>query len=357
MKKVVLTGGGTAGHVIPNLAIAPLLESAGCRLIYICAKNGMERPIVERSGIPYYAISAGKLRRYFSLKNFTDPFRILSGYFESKKVLRKEKPDLVFSKGGFVTVPVVFAAKKLGVPVVLHESDYTPGLANRLCIPRAKKVCVSFEASMKHIPKEKCVLTGAPIRAELFLGEAEKGRLFLGFSGKKPILLIMGGSLGAQAVNDAFDAAAKVILERFDVVHLRGKEKLNLSLNGLDGYRQFEYISEELPDLFAAADIVLSRSGAGAIFELLALHLPALLVPLPLESSRGDQILNAQYFKNKGYAMVLPQEEITPERLSDDLFKLYDNVSVYKQNMENSGVSNGTKAVADVILSVLEEKK
>lgn len=262
---------------------------------------------------PYSGISSGKLRRYFSIKNFTDPFRILSGYFQAKKILKKEQPDILFSKGGYVTVPVVFAANQTQGSVVLHESDYTPGLANKLCIPKAQKVCVSFESAAQQIEGGKCVLTGSPVRAELFAGTRERGLTRLGFDGSKPVLLIMGGSLGALAINDAIDMILDRLLSEFDIVHIRGEKKLNPAFQGKRGYAQFEFVSQELPDIFAAADYMISRAGANAIFEILALQIPALLIPLPLEASRGDQILNAKFFEKKGFSHVLEQNAITPE--------------------------------------------
>lgn len=355
-EKILLTGGGTAGHCTPNLALLPYLKERDIDVIYIGTKDGIEKDIITEANIKYYPISAGKLRRYFSLKNFTDPFKILAGYFQAKKIIKKEQPDLVFSKGGFVTVPVVFAAKAKKIPVVLHESDYTPGLANRLCIPKAQKVCVSFEAAAKHIDGDKSVVTGAPVRGELLSGNAEKGRQLLGFDEKKPILLIMGGSLGAQAVNDAVDEAIDELLEIFQIAHIRGKGKLNPDIKR-EGYVQMEYISEELPDVFACADMMLSRAGANAIFEILALALPALLVPLPAASSRGDQVLNAKYFEQKGYSMVIDQDDITPDALTSALKELSCRAQELRDNMKNSGMTNGAENVCKVIFSVMDDHK
>lgn len=354
-RKLILTGGGTAGHATPNLALLPILQQDGFEVKYIGTKNGIERQIIERAQVPYYPISSGKLRRYFSLKNFTDPFRIARGYFQARKILRRERPAAVFSKGGFVTVPVVFAASHLHIPVVLHESDYTPGLANRLCIPRAQKVCVAFEATAKHIAGGKCVVTGSPVRSELFSGDRARGLNFLGFDGNKPLLLIMGGSLGAQAINEAVDASIDTLLAQFDIAHIRGAQKCNPALDGRAGYRQFEYLSEELPDLFAAADFMLSRAGANAVFEILALCIPALLIPLPKESSRGDQILNADFFVRSGFSHVLDQAKLTPESLVKALAALQQDAPQLRQAMRESSMGNGTQNVIDVIYSVLEK--
>lgn len=353
-RKIVLTGGGTAGHVMPNLALIPGLKENGFDIAYIYAKNGMEQEIVESSGLRSYGISAGKLRRYLSIENLKDPFKIIKGYFEARKILKEEKPDIVFSKGGFVTVPVVYAAKSLKIPVILHESDYTPGLANRLSIPKAKKICVSFEAAMEHLPKEKTVLTGSPVRGEVFAGRRENALGFTGLSGNKPILLVTGGSQGAESVNKAIDEDIDELLKDFEIIHLRGAGKLNPKLDGREGYAQYEFISKELPDIFAATDLVISRAGANTIFEFLALGIPSLLVPLPLEASRGDQILNAEYFSKKGFANVLPQSEITKERLSEEVRKLYRGSAEMKKAMKTSGMADGTNAVLRVIMGELK---
>lgn len=356
-QKVLLTGGGSAGHVTPNLALVPYLQERGIEVAYIGTKNGIEREIVGKTDLPYYGISAGKLRRYFSLKNFTDPFRILAGYRQAKKILKDLQPDLVFSKGGFVTVPVAFAASKLGIPVLLHESDYTPGLANRLAMPKATKVLVSFESALAHIEGNKGVLTGSPVRQELFTGSKNRGLEFLGFSGKKPVLLIMGGSLGAAAINDAVDQTIDQLLERFQIVHIRGNGKLNSALDKKEGYRQFEYVDTQLKDIFAACDFMLSRAGANAIFELLALGKPALLIPLPKEQSRGDQILNANYFAKKGFSLVLMQEDLNSQTLLSYLDQLVQKRAELIRNMRSSGMDNGTQNVLNQIYEILGEGK
>ena len=293
MKHIVLTGGGTAGHVTPNIALIPKLKEAGYKISYIGSYDGMERKLIEDLGIPYYGISSGKLRRYFDPKNFSDPFRVVKGYFEAKKLLKKLKPNVVFSKGGFVSVPVVLAAKACKVPALIHESDMTPGLANKLCIPSAATVCCNFPETVKCLPENKAVLTGTPIRQELLSGDAREGLKFCGFNAAKPVILVIGGSLGSVAVNNAVRSILPELLKDFQVIHLCGKDKLDASLNGTEGYVQFEYIKDELPDLFAAADLIISRAGANAICEISALAKPNILIPLSANASRGDQILNA----------------------------------------------------------------
>ena len=354
-KKIILTGGGSAGHVTPNLALLPQLQAEGIEVHYIGTADGIERTIVsERSDITYHVISSGKLRRNFSWKNFTDPFRVLRGMFQARRIMREVKPAAVFSKGGFVSVPVVIAAHGKHIPVVTHESDYTPGLANKINAKFADKICVTFEDTLSHVGA-KGVHTGTPIRPELYEGDKERGLSFLGFDDKKPILLVMGGSLGAAAVNDAVRAALPKLLLSYDIVHLCGKGKVEESL-AQPGYRQFEYVNEELPDVFAATDIVVSRAGANAVFEFLALSKPALLIPLPRSASRGDQILNAGYFARKGFAMVLEQESLTPETLLDAVNDLYDRRLSFIATMSAEPLADGTDEVLAVIRSAMEKE-
>lgn len=349
MKKIILTGGGTAGHVTPNLALLPSLREKGYEIRYIGSYNGIEKTLVEQAGIPYDGISSGKLRRYFDVKNFTDPFRVIKGYGEAKKLLKQHNPDIVFSKGGFVAVPVVLAAKHLHIPVIIHESDMTPGLANKLCIPSATKVCCNFSETLQHLPAEKAVHTGCPIRAELLSGSKLAGLKLTGLSANKPVLMIIGGSLGAVAVNNAVREALPELLPHFQVVHLCGKGNLDESLNQTEGYVQYEYMGEPLKDLFAMADIVISRAGANAICELLALKKPALLIPLGMAASRGDQILNAESYEKKGYSMVLHQEELTKERLIADVMKLYENREQYRAAMEAAADRDAVSKVVELI--------
>lgn len=351
MKHIVLTGGGTAGHVTPNIALMGRLKEQGYQISYIGSYNGIEKTLIEELGIPYYGISSGKLRRYFDLKNFTDPFRVLKGFSEARKLLKQLKPDVVFSKGGFVTVPVVVAAGRLKIPAIIHESDMTPGLANKLCIPSAVKVCCNFPETKAHLPEGKAVVTGTPIRPELLQGDAAKGRDFTGFTSEKPVIMIIGGSLGAQAVNDAVRRILPDLLKDFQVVHLCGKGKRDDSKNDLKGYVQYEYIESELADLFAMADIVISRAGANAICELQALKKPNLLIPLSANASRGDQILNARSFEKQGFSMVLEEEAITDEVLLRAVHDLYDRRETYRAAMENAPGQDSISVICDLIRS------
>ena len=356
MKKIVLTGGGTAGHVTPNIALLPSLKERGYEISYIGSKNGIEKQLIEAEGLPYYGISSGKLRRYFDLKNFTDPFRVIAGLFQARRLLGKLKPDVVFSKGGFVSVPVVRAAASLHIPVIIHESDMTPGLANKLAFPAASKVCCNFPETVKLLPAGKAVLSGSPIRQELLSGNADAGMRFCGFSRKRPVLLIIGGSLGSVAVNNAVRAILPRLLETFNVVHLCGKGNLDPALEGTEGYVQYEYIREELPDLFALCDVVISRAGANAICELLALRKPSLLIPLSAAASRGDQILNAKSFSKQGFSIMLEEEKVTDQTLYDTLMELYSNREQYIQAMEKSQVADAIGTITGLIEEAAGQK-
>lgn len=348
-KLIVLTGGGTAGHVTPNLALLPGLRERSFEVRYIGSYEGMEKQMAEKAGIPYDGIASGKFRRSLDPKNVTDIGHVFKGARESVALLRKYKPDVIFSKGGYVSVPVVKAAKKLGIPVIIHESDMTPGLANRLCFTSASKICCNFPETLSMLPKDKAVLSGSPIRAELLSGDREKGLRFAGLSGQKPVLLMIGGSLGALKLNLALRAALPDLTKRFDVIHLTGKGKLDESLRNTPGYVQYEFISDELPDLFAAADVVFSRAGANAICEILALRKPNLLVPLPKEESRGDQLLNAASFEKQGFSKVIQQADLTPENLAAAVNELYDRREDYISAMEKSSQADGVGTVLRLI--------
>ena len=353
MKRIILTGGGTAGHVTPNIALLPRLKELQYDVHYVGSYNGIEKELIEQFGIPYHGISSGKLRRYFSVQNFTDPFRVVKGLGEAKKLVKILKPDVIFSKGGFVSVPVVMAGKRRHVPTIIHESDMTPGLANKLSIPSATKVCCNFPETLEHLPAGKAVLTGSPIRQELLSGDKFKAREFLGFQSDKPVILIIGGSLGSVAVNDAVRSVLPELLKSYQVVHLCGRGKIDESLKGLEGYAQFEYIKEELKDLFALTDIVISRAGANAICELLALHKPNLLIPLSANASRGDQILNARSCERQGFSVVLEEEELDKGILLTSINRLYEHRDSYIEAMKKSSQQNSIDTIIDLIESVV----
>ncbi|MCD2493492.1 undecaprenyldiphospho-muramoylpentapeptide beta-N-acetylglucosaminyltransferase [Lacrimispora sp. NSJ-141] len=349
MKKIILTGGGTAGHVTPNLALIPTLKEQGYEIRYIGSYNGIEKELIEKAGIPYDGISSGKLRRYFSFKNFSDPFRILKGYFQAKKILKREKPNVIFSKGGFVAVPVVLAAKGQHIPVIIHESDMTPGLANKLCIPSARKVCCNFPETLKYLPEEKAVLTGSPIRKELLNGSPLSGLKFTGLSSKRPVILVIGGSLGSVKVNTAVRNILPELLKNYQVIHLCGKGNLDKSLNSLDGYVQYEYISSQLKDLFALSDLMISRAGANAICEILALRKPNILIPLSAAASRGDQLLNAESFRKQGFSEVLLEEDLTDDALKALIEKVYANRQDYINAMNTSKTADAIGSITTMM--------
>ncbi len=356
MKRIILTGGGTAGHVTPNIALLPRLRELQYDIHYIGSYNGIEKELIAKQQIPYHGISSGKLRRYFSLKNFTDPFRVLKGFNEANHLIKTLKPDVIFSKGGFVSVPVVIAGKRNHVPVIIHESDMTPGLANRISIPSAYKVCCNFPETLKALPEDKAVLTGSPIRQELLTGDPEKARAFCGFTDNKPVILVIGGSLGATAVNQAVRAILPELLKEFQVIHLCGKGKLDTSLSNLEGYVQFEYIQDELRHLFALSDIVISRAGANAICELLALQKPNILIPLSASASRGDQILNARSFERQGFSKVLEEETLTDELLLKSIRELYENRRQYVTAMQRSAQQSPIETIIQLIESASGNK-
>jgi len=348
LKKIVMTGGGTAGHVVPNIALFDSLKKH-YKIHYIGTVSGIERDLIEKLDVPYYGISSGKLRRYMDIKNFTDAFIVIRVFAQAVNILKKIKPDVVFSKGGFVIVPVVLAAGFLKIPVVLHESDITPGLANKVSLPFAKAVCTSFPETAQHVRKKQVYLTGTPIREVLFKGRADKGLAICGFENGKPVLLVMGGSLGALKLNSVLRESLDTLKKSYNIVHLCGRNYINTGLLGIAGYAQFEYLDEELPHVLAAADIIVSRAGANSIFEFLALRKPHLLVPLPKTKSRGDQILNADSFKNQGFSKVLFEEDINPSNFVMEIIDLFSHKDKYIEAMENSQIKDSVSEIVKII--------
>ena len=338
-KKIVLTGGGTAGHVTPNIALVPKLRELGYEIYYIGSYEGIEKKLISDFDIPYYGIATGKFRRYFDPKNFTDPFRVMKGYREARKYLKQIQPDIVFSKGGFVSVPVVRAAASLSIPCIIHESDMTPGLANKLCIPVAEKICCNFPETIPMLPEGKELAKGNKIAAYDMCK----------FTSNKPVIMVIGGSLGAEAINKTVRDALPQLLEDFQVVHICGKDKVdNLMLN-IEGYKQFEYLKSELKDIFAMADIVISRAGANSICELLALKKPNLLIPLSAHSSRGDQILNAKSFESQGFSLIIDEDYLTESLLVEKCHELYFTRQTYIEAMSRSSQLNSIKTITNLL--------
>lgn len=355
--KIIMTGGGSAGHVTPNLALVPKLKEEGYEIKYIGSIDGIEKKIIIEAGIEYYSIHSGKLRRYFDIKNFTDPFKVIKGIFEAKKIIKKEKPDIVFSKGGFVSVPVVIGAHLNKVPVIAHECDMTPGLANKLASNYCDKVCVTFEETLKYIKGDKGYLTGLPIREELLKGSREEALKLCNFKVSKPILLIIGGSLGSKCINDTVRNSLDKLLIDFNIIHICGKGNLDNSINKKDGYLQFEYIDSELKHFMKASDYVISRAGANVIFELLALRKPNILIPLSKKASRGDQILNANSFKKNGYSIVIEEESLNEKLLLESLDKLKLDKNKYIDNMVNSKSKDAVASIISLIKEYTTKKR
>lgn len=350
MKRIVMTGGGTAGHVTPNFALLDGLHQEGYDIHYIGSKTGIEKELVEKQGILFYGISSGKLRRYKDWRNLTDPFRVLAGCFQATALIRRLKPHVIFSKGGFVAVPVIIAGWLNRVPIVIHESDMTPGLANKISQPFARKICTTFEETLSYLSKDKGIHTGSPIRETLFNGSADSGRLFCNLTDEKPILLMMGGSIGSVKINTVLRSVLPKLLKTHQVIHLCGKGNLDESLSAVEGYRQYEFINKELPDILAASSIVLSRAGSNAISEFLALKKPTILVPLSASASRGDQILNAEAFEKAGYSYVLKEEDLSDITLMSAIQHVSCHESTYIDAMSNSKAQNGVDAILNCIL-------
>ncbi|MBQ8094671.1 MAG: undecaprenyldiphospho-muramoylpentapeptide beta-N-acetylglucosaminyltransferase [Clostridia bacterium] len=347
MKRIVLTGGGTAGHVSPNQALIPELLKEGWEIHYIGTKNGIERSLIEPiSGVTYHCVQSGKLRRYFDLKNFTDIFRVIAGFFQSAALIGKLKPQIVFAKGGFVSVPVVYGAAIRGVPVVMHESDITPGLANKLCKPFSKCLCTTFPECAKAVG-EKGVVTGTPLRSQLFSGSRERGLAMAGFDGSKPVLMMTGGSLGAQTVNAVLREALPQLLPDYDILHVCGKGNFSEEHKNLPGYVQFEYLTDGMPDAYACADLMLSRAGSNSLSEILALHKPALLIPY--HSGRGDQVLNAKSVEARGLAHVLLQGDMNCDSLVKGIHALDKDREQLRSRLEALPNADGTQAVLEQI--------
>lgn len=350
MPKIVLTGGGTAGHVTPNIALMDKLRQEGWMMDYVGSADGVEKNMIKEMHIPYHVIKSGKLRRYFSWKNFLDPFNIVIGIAQAYQLLRSLKPDVVFSKGGFVAFPVVVGAWLNRIPVVAHESDITPGLANRLSFPFVSHICVTFAAAKKHFKHpSKVEVTGTPIRQELFHGKKEKGLDFCGFKNQKPCLLVIGGSQGSAALNQCIRQTLEALTQRFQVIHVCGKGKVDTNFIDNKAYCQLEYANQELADMFAASDLIISRAGANTLYEILALGKPHVLIPLSHKVSRGDQVQNARYFKQQGISVVIDEEELTPETLMTAIDEVMATREARVEKIIQLGIESATEKVFTVI--------
>jgi len=343
VRVVAITGGGTAGHVFPGIAVAELL---GCRVFWIGSAQGVEGKLVGEAGIPFHGIPAGKLRRYLSFRNLTDVARVVAGVISSLRILRRERPSLLFSKGGFVSVPPVIAARLCGIPSFTHESDFDPGLATRINLRFCEKVFVSFPDTVEFLParyRGKAVVTGNPVRETLRQGDAARGRLMVGCDSRTPLVLVMGGSLGSSFINSIVSGVAPKLAGKYFIVHQMGEKEFTLSQ--LPHYVTAAFIKEGLPDIMAAADLVVSRSGANTLSELAALGKPMILIPLPISGSRGDQLRNAEVFRRAGAAVVLKEEQTTQESFFSALeFLLTDSQKLSEMGLRAKSMSGGNAA-------------
>ena len=333
MPKIFFTGGGTAGHVTPNIAVIRELP-VDFEIGYVGESSSVEEKLVSSISVPFFRIKSGKLRRYFSLKNFYDPFKVIVGFFQSFRLCVIEKPDLVFSKGGYVAVPLVLAARALNIPIIAHESDLTPGLANRLTFPFCAKICLTFPPTAIQLSDKRVVLTGTPLRRTLLKADAKKGASLLKFDVNLPILLVFGGSKGARFLNELIFRLRDKLLESFNVVHITG-EGNRLQEKEKRGYIQKEFLHHDFGDVLAAASVVVSRAGANSIYELLALRKPHLLVPLPKTSSRGDQLENAKKFCELGYSRFIEEDLLSDDIFLQELKNLMENKTSIEKQMAN----------------------
>jgi len=348
--RVVLTGGGTGGHTIPNIAIIEELKKhPHVEIKYIGSRNGTDQKLVEKTGVNFVGIHCGKLRRYFSWLNFVDVFKIPIGIFQVNKILKEFKPDVVFSKGGYVSLPTVIAAHFLGIPIITHESDVVPGLANKIAMRYAKIICISFEETKNHLkPRQlgKAVLTGNPVRESIFNGNIEEGYKFTGMNDFRPIILCMGGSQGAMQINKLIRESLPELLKKFQVVHIAGRGNIDIGVHA-DGYKQYEYLDENLKDVYAISGLVISRGGANSLAEIALLKKKAVIIPLSLNASRGDQVDNTRIFVRKfGWSML-------SGAVNKSDFINAINMTYYNQtNINGNEIENGTKKIVDLIIKM-----
>jgi UDP-N-acetylglucosamine--N-acetylmuramyl-(pentapeptide) pyrophosphoryl-undecaprenol N-acetylglucosamine transferase len=349
MTRILFTGGGSAGHVTPNIGLIERCQQEGWKVYYVGSWQGIERTIVQQSGVPFYSIASGKLRRYFSWQNFTDPFRILLGIIQSLLICRRLKPRVIFSKGGFVSVPVVIAGWINRIPVISHESDITPGLANRLCAPFSTRVCVAFPQTLKYLDKTKVVYTGTPVRQAILRGQAREGRRLLDLNNQLPVILIFGGSLGAAKINAVVRDSIAELTADFQVIHVCGSGNIDETLLDRDGYHQSEYFDKEFGHVLACADLVISRAGANSIYELLVARKPHILIPLSARASRGDQIINAGVFAKLGYSRVIDEDALDSQTLVAAVRSTLQEREAITQKLTEYEIPNAVEKIYAII--------
>ncbi|MBN1617608.1 MAG: undecaprenyldiphospho-muramoylpentapeptide beta-N-acetylglucosaminyltransferase [Spirochaetales bacterium] len=361
MRSIVFTGGGTGGHIFPGLAVIEQLDRREHQIRWIGSSSGIDRSLVESADISFYGIPSGKLRRYASLKNFFDLFKIVAGFFCSLVLLIRFRPDVLFSKGGFVSVPPCFASRLLGIPVITHECDFSPGLATRLNARIASKILVSYPETARFFSettRARITVTGNPVRSAFYSGDPDAGRAFLSFTDNSlPIIFFQGGSLGAVQINDLVFESLPLLLPTCNIVHQTGQSTVSGAPPCTDPlvaqrYRPFPFIRGEMADVLAASYIVVSRSGANTIWECAAAGKPMILVPLEKGSSRGDQVENASYFQERGAACVLSGDQATAAQLVTLIHSLADNSPAYQVIQKASsalGSHRPSQIIADII--------
>ena len=349
MPKIFFTGGGTAGHVTPNIALIRELYS-DYEIGYVGESSSVEEKLISSISVPFFRIKSGKLRRYFSIKNIFDPFKVIVGFLQSIRLCIRERPDLVFSKGGYVAVPLVLAARVLKIPIIAHESDVTPGLANRLTFPFCSKICLTFPATGRQLSDNRVLVTGTPLRRALIDADAKKGLQLLNFENNMPILLVFGGSKGARFLNELIFRLRDRLLESFNIVHITGEGNCSGETE-MKGYIQREFLHQDFGDVLAAASVVVSRAGANSIYELLSLRKPHLLVPLPKEASRGDQLENARKFCELGYSRYIEESLLTDDNFIREIKNLLETKTSIEKRLANF------KAPDSVSMIVKEIKK
>lgn len=357
-KIIIFTGGGTAGHVTPNIALIKKLQKENWQIKYIGEKNSIEQKLITAINVDFYPILSGKLRRYFSWQNFIDPFKIIWGILEAHFLCRKLKPKIIFSKGGFVAFPVVVAAWLNRIPIISHESDLSPGLANKLSFPFVNKICLTFPDSTNYFSEKdqkKLIVTGTPIRQELFHGNPDLGRSICGFDKSKKIIFVFGGSLGAEPINKIIRELilnrGGDLLKQFQIAHVCGPNKIDPNIN-YPGYKQFEYLHEDFAHVIAAADLVISRAGANTIYELIALRKPHILIPLGTKGSRGDQIENAKHFAAKNLSTIIFAEELTATTLKEKINWVIEHKDEIIAKLNNFKIPDSVNEIYQLILNV-----
>ncbi len=350
MATIVLTGGGSAGHCTPHLAILPFIKKHFEKVYYIGSENGIEREIIEKENIPYFGIPCAKLERKFNINNLKIPFKVIRGIIESGKILNKIQPDVIFSKGGYVSIPTVIAGKKRKIPVIAHESDYTIGLANKISSFYCEKVLTSFPSTAKSVKNGEYV--GSPIRKNIISATRQDGLNYFKFNGKKPVLLVLGGSQGSKVINDTLKACLDDLIPNFDIIHICGKNNTFAYKNA--GFYQAEYINN-IEYAFAVADVCVSRAGSNSVFELLSKKIPTLLIPLPKGVSRGDQELNALYFQKQGLVSVLEQKSLTKHSLYASITACYTNRFNTARMLEKHPIKDQSEKISNILAECIKK--